>query len=493
MNVLMIYPKYPATFWSFKYALSFINKKASLPPLGLLTVSSLLPKTWVKKLIDLNVSELKDSDILWADYVFISGMTVQRDSAKEVIDKVKIFNKFIVAGGPLFTKEYSAFAQVDCFVLNEGEVTIPLFLEGFKKGELKKIYESSEKPDLKSTPLPDWQLINPKDYASMCIQVSRGCPYSCDFCDIVILNGRVSRFKTVEQVKSELDAIYNMGWRRNIFIVDDNFIGNYSKVKEILKGIIEWMDIRNRPFTLSTEAPITLADNEELLGLMKKANFDAVFVGIETPDEKGLLSCGKTQNTNKNLLEKVKILQRNGLEVQGGFIIGFDTDTASIFDNMINFIQDSGIVTAMVGLLHALPETKLYKKLQSEKRLINTVSGNNTDFSLNFIPKMNKDMLIEGYKRVQDSIFSTKAYYKRVKTYLKEYQHSSVSTRLPLSIQIKALTRSIIKLGIIEKGKFDFWKLLIWTIFRKPAFLPIAITMSIYGYHFRQVLLNHVI
>ncbi len=490
MNALLIYPEYPATFWSFKYALSFINKKASLPPLGLLTVASMLPVQWDKKLVDMNVSELKDEDIEWADYVLISGMTVQRASAQEVIDRVRQFGKLIVAGGPLFTNETESFKNVDCFVLNEGEVTIPMFLEGLKNGDLKRVYSSAERPEMTKTPLPDWSLIDPGDYSSMSIQITRGCPYNCDFCDIVVINGRVPRLKTVAQVRSELDAIYNTGWRGSLFIVDDNFIGNYSKVKQILSGIIEWMDEKKRPFSLSTEAPITLADNEDIVDLMRKANFVKVFVGIETPDEEGLKSCGKHQNLNMNLTEKVKWLQRNGIEVQGGFIVGFDTDTPGIFDNMIRFIQGSGIVTAMVGLLHAMPETNLYRKLQHEDRIINAPTGNNTDSTLNFLPKMNIDTLTEGYRKIQDTIFSPKPFYRRVKVFLKEYRSPKVSSGLTVATQIKALSKSILKMGIIEKGKIHFWKVLIWTTFRKPRLFPLAITMSIYGYHFRQVLLN---
>lgn len=490
MNVLMIYPEYPATFWSFKYAMPFINKKASLPPLGLLTVSSLLPRDWKKRLVDMNVADLYDEDIEWADYVFISGMVVQRASARKVIDRVKQFGKFIVAGGPLFSAESESFDGVDCFVLNEGEVTIPMFLEGLSNGNLKKTYSSMERPDITTTPIPDWALINPKDYAAMPIQISRGCPYNCDFCNIVVINGRTPRLKTAGQVQFELDAIYNTGWRGGVFVVDDNFIGNYSKVKQILTGIIEWMDKKKKPFTLSTEAPITLADNEDIVGLMRKANFVKVFVGIETPDEESLKSCGKSQNLNKDLTEKVKWLQRHGLEVQGGFIVGFDTDTPKIFDNMIKFIQGSGIVTAMVGLLHAMPETKLYRKLMDEDRIIDTPTGNNTDNTLNFLPKMNIDTLTDGYKRIQDTIFSPKPYYKRVRMFLKEYKCPSVSSGLTLRVQMKAFVKSVFKMGIMEKGKVHYWKVLIWTTFRKPKLLPLAITMSIYGYHFRQVLLN---
>ena len=471
MKVLLIYPEYPATFWSFKHALPFVNKKVSLPPLGLLTVASLIPNEWEKKLIDLNATELRDDDIKWADYVFISGMVVQRKSAKEVIKRAKSFGKPVIAGGPLFTNDYLDFDDVDTFVLNEGEVTIPLFLKDLENNEMKHIYKSDERPDLSKTPVPMWSLINSNDYSSLSMQISRGCPFSCDFCDIIIMNGRIPRLKSPEQVIQEMDALYDYGWRGGVFIVDDNFIGNKIEAEKILLKIVDWMDKRKKPFTLFTEASINLADDEKLLALMQRANFDSVFIGIETPEEQGLLSCGKLHNTNKDLVEKVKIIQRNGLEVQGGFILGFDTDTQNTFDNMIKFIQTSGIVTAMVGLLHAIPETALYKRLQSEKRILKTATGNNTDFTLNFIPEMSIDSLMTGYKRVIDTIFSPKYYYKRIITYLKEYNKMAVYTKLTPRVQLTALSKAVWKIGILGKGKLHFWKLLFWTMLIKPKLI----------------------
>ncbi|HEX2956466.1 MAG TPA: DUF4070 domain-containing protein [Chitinispirillaceae bacterium] len=493
MKILLIYPEVPATFWSFKHALKFVNKKAALPPLGLLTVSSLLPSSWDKRLVDLNISKLKDSDIEWADYVFISGMIVQKASAAETISRVKKFNKFVVAGGPLFTTGYSEFEEVDCFVLNEGEVTIPMFLADLEKGTLQHMYTSTEKPDITHTPVPDWPLIKLKDYASMALQISRGCPFNCEFCDIVIINGRVPRVKTPQQVITEFDALYNAGWRGSLFIVDDNFIGNKVKVTAILKEIGLWMKQKKRPFVLYTEASINLADDPEIMHLMREANFNCVFVGIETPEEEGLQSCNKVQNTGKDLRDKVRILQNNGFEVQAGFIVGFDTDTVKTFDNMIKFIQSSGIVTAMVGLLNALPETQLFKRLHSTGRILKKPSsGNNTDFTINFIPKMDKDTLILGYKRVLNSIFSPKNYYSRIKTHLKEYRMTSKTPPLPLHLQIRALWRVVWKLGIREKGQHHFWKLFIWTTFCRPKMLPNAITLSIFGFHYRRVLTSQI-
>jgi radical SAM superfamily enzyme YgiQ (UPF0313 family) len=489
MKILFVSPEYPATFWSFKYALPFVNKKASLPPLGLLTVSSMLPANWEKRLVDMNATELKDSDIMWADWVFVGAMIVQKKSAQEVIDRAKHLGKMVAAGGPVFSTGYKDFHNVDTFVLNEGEPSMPQFIEDLSQGCAKHIYTSDEKPDISKTPVPDWKILDKKHYASMAMQISRGCPFDCEFCDIIVINGRVPRVKTPEQVIRELDALYDYGWKGSLFIVDDNFIGNKAKIKEILKAIGTWMREKKKPFTLYTEASINLADEKELMQLMQDANFNAVFVGIETPSDEALQSCGKVQNVGKDLAEKVKILQRNGLQVQAGFILGFDTDTPKVFEDMVKFIQKSGIVTAMIGMLNALPETRLYKRLHAAGRILQKPSeGNNTDFTINFVPKMDTKVLVEGYKNVLNSIFGAKNYYSRVVTFLREYNMTAKDTKLNFGIKFKALFSALWKLGVREKGKRYFWKMLLWTAVKKPALLAEALTLAIYGFHFRTVL-----
>jgi radical SAM superfamily enzyme YgiQ (UPF0313 family) len=354
MKVLLVYPKYPESFWSFSYALRFIGKKSAHPPLGLLTVAAMLPREWEKRLVDMNVKKLRDEDIKWADCVFISAMAIQRDSAREVIDRCHRFGVKTVAGGPLFTMEPEEFDDVDHLVLNEAEITLPQFLEDLERGTPQHIYTTDLKPDLSQTPIPLWDLINLHDYASMSIQYSRGCPYDCEFCDITTLYGHKQRLKTVEQMLAELDALYERGWRGSVFIVDDNFIGNKVRLKnEVLPAIIEWMEAHEHPFWFITEASINLADDEELMDLMRRAGFVHVFVGIETPDEESLKECNKFANLNRNLISSVKKIQNYGMQVSGGFIVGFDNDTPSIFERQIKFIQQSGIVTAMVGLLNA--------------------------------------------------------------------------------------------------------------------------------------------
>lgn len=489
MKILLVYPEYPDTFWSFKYALKFIAKKASFPPLGLLTVAAMLPEEWEKKLVDMNVSALTDEDLRWADYVFISAMIVQKRSAIEVIRKCGEFNVKVVAGGPLFTTGHEEFSGVAHFVLNEAENTLPLFLDDLRKGLPKKVYASKSWPDIKKTPPPQWNLIDKRKYAAMSIQYSRGCPYNCEFCDIIILNGHKPRTKSKTQIREELDAIYRMGWRGGVFFVDDNFIGNKRALKtEILPALIDWMKEKKYPFNFLTETSINLSDDDELIKLMVKAGFRRVFIGIETPDEDSLTECNKYLNKNRDLLASVKRIQNLGLEVQGGFIVGFDSDPPSIFEKQIKFIQNSGIVTAMVGLLNAPRGTKLYQRLKKEGRLLGTISGDNTDFSLNFIPKMNHETLINGYKKILDTIYSPKHYYKRVRTFLKQYQPKKFDKKTYFKFcYVTAFLKSIWLLGIHGKERFQYWKLIIWTLVRRPYFIGISISFAIYGFHFRKI------
>jgi len=490
LKILLVYPQYPDTFWSFKHALKMVAKKASFPPLGLLTVAAMLPQEWEKKLVNMNVTPLNDEDLKWADYVFISAMTIQRESVKEVISRSKRFNVKVVAGGPLFTTGYEEFDGVDHFVLGEAEITLAPFLEDLKNGCAKHVYTSKERPDIRKTPIPLWSLINMKKYASMNIQYSRGCPFNCEFCDIIILNGHKPRTKDKDQMVAELDALYHQEWRGGVFIVDDNFIGNKRKLKqETLPAIIEWMEAKKNPFALSTEASINLADDEELMQLMAKAGFNQIFVGIETPNEDSLVECNKLPNKNRDLIALVKKIQNHGLEVQGGFIVGFDSDPLSIFRSQINFIQKSGIVTAMVGLLNAPPGTRLHQRLKKEKRLLQSFSGDQMDCSLNFIPKMNHETLINGYKNILNTIYSPKQYYERIKTFLKEYRPAQRKQALPQLrfFHIRALIKSMWVLGVKERGRTYYWRFVVSTLLKRPRVFPLSISLTIQGFHFRKV------
>jgi len=484
----MVYPKYPDTFWSFKHALKFVSKKASFPPLGLLTVASILPEDWDKKLIDMNANSLTDDDIIWADYVFISAMSVQSESVEEVIHRCTNLNAKIVAGGPLFTSSPELYKDIDHLVLNEAEITIPEFLKDLENGKAKNKYTTMEWADVTTTPLPLWDLVSLKNYTSMNIQYSRGCPFDCDFCDITVLYGRRPRTKTKEQIIAELDQLYFTGWRGPVFFVDDNFIGNKGKLKkEILPAISEWMIKRNHPFYLNTEVSLNLADDDRLMDLMVKAGFEAVFIGIESPNDDSLIECNKPQNRNRDMIKSINKIQDAGLEVQGGFIVGFDNDPITIFSKLTNFIQESRIVTAMVGLLNAPKGTKLQKRLYSEGRMLKDFNGNNTDISINFIPKMNLNQLLEGYKKMLNTIYAPKQYYERVMLFLKNFEPKKKKVFHLNSNYIIALFKSMFKLGIIGEERIYYWKLFFWSLFRKPRLFSLAILFTIYGFHFRKV------
>ena len=488
MKILLVYPETPASFWSFKDALKFVAKKVAEPPLGLITVASVLPKEWNKKLIDMNISKLEDKHIQWADYVFLSGMNIQIKSFREVIRRCNSLRVKIVCGGPLATTQHKDFPGVDYFVLNEAENTLPPFLKDLKNGNPKPVYTSDEYPDITKSPIPMWELLDIKKYASLSMQYSRGCPYDCDFCSITMLNGRIPRTKKSVQFMNEINTIYNIGYRGPISVVDDNFIGNKRKLKEeILPKLIEWSKEKRYPLSFITEVSVNLADDEKLMDMMIDAGFNSIFVGIETPSTESLKECGKLQNLKRNLVTSVQRLQQRGFMVSGGFIVGFDSDTTNVFNDQINFIQKSGIVSAMVGLLNAPNGTKLYKKMQSENRLLDVWSGNNMDGYMNFIPKMNYRDLMVGYSQIIKTIYSQREYYFRVKHFLNNYKLPSWNKNKIKFKEIRAFLMLIWLVGTLEKEKKYFWKLFAHSLFKHPKKFPLAMTMAVYGYHFRRI------
>ncbi|MCP5004821.1 MAG: DUF4070 domain-containing protein [Planctomycetes bacterium] len=492
MNILLLYPEFPDTFWSFKHALKFTRKKASFPPLGLLTVAAMLPKSWTKRLVDVNVTKLMDYDLAWADYVFIGSMVIQRASARQLIERCKKAGVKVVAGGPLFTSEHTQFEDVDHFVLNEAELTLPSFLEDLDNGCLERVYTTTQFSDIRETPAPQWDLVDMKRYASMSIQFSRGCPYHCEFCDVTALFGQRTRTKSVEQIINELNTFYDLGWRGAVFFVDDNLIGNKRALKkELLPALIKWQKERV-PLPFHTEVSINLADDEPLMNMMSDAGFDAVFVGIETPDMDSLAECGKKQNKNRELVKDVQRIQRAGLQVQAGFIVGFDSDTPSIFQRQIDFIQKSGVVMAMIGLLQAPYGTKLYDRLKKEGRLLGRMSGDNFDGTTNIIPNnMDADTCKNGYKSILNYIYSPENYYKRVKTFLREYKAPKIKVKMELD-HILALVRSAFHLGLMGEERVHFWNLLLWTCIHHRKHFPLSVKLAIYGHHFRKVSELHV-
>ncbi len=486
MKVLMVYPQNPDTFWSFKHALPFVSKRSAFPPLGLLTVAAMLPPDWEIKLIDLNVERLKESDLRWADYVMISAMIVHKASVNEIVARCNALRKPIIAGGPLFTTGHEQFPSVQHFVLGEAEECLPQLAADMRAGAVRPQYRAAARPDITRVPAPRWDLIDFRHYVTMAVQFSRGCPYDCEFCDIIIMNGRAPRTKTPHQLIGELETLRLQAWKDMVFLVDDNFIGDRKQTKLLLREMIAWRE-RVRPgMGFFTEASVNLAEDAELCDLMARAGFKKVFVGIETPVPQSLQECHKLQNKGRDLVESVRTLQRAGMEVMGGFIVGFDHDQQDIFKRQFEFIQRSGVVTAMVGLLQALPQTRLHQRLLREGRIETDATGNNTEAVLNFKTKLNREFLQAGYRDLMKKLYEPKAYYQRIRTFLD--QHRPRGPRVPLShADFKAFLKSFWVLGIAERGRHNYWRFFWSTLLRRPRQLRHGIELAVTGYHFRRV------
>lgn len=488
VKILLVYPEFPDTYWSFRHALKFEGKRAAFPPLGLLTVSAMLPADWERRLIDLNVESLSNADIEWADMVFVSAMIVQRESLEEVVGLCRLAGKKVVVGGPYVSTSSEQLPDADHIFVGEAETTLPEFLRDLELGIPQKVYKADARPALGSTPIPDFGLIDMRHYSAMNVQYSRGCPFNCEFCDIIEIYGRVPRTKSSEQMLSELDALMSAGWRGLVFIVDDNFIGNKKNVRLFMPDLIEWSRANDYPFSFITEASVNLAEDDLLLEQMEDAGFRRVFLGIETPVEESLKEAQKGQNTRRNLLDSVRKIQSHGLEVMAGFIVGFDGDPENIFDLQMEFIRESGIPLAMVGLLSALPDTQLWRRLEKEGRLIGYHSGNNTDCSLNFIPKMNAERLVDGFKSVLRDIYSPKQYYDRALDCLSHLHRDRFEPRqTDLIADARSFLRLMVKLGILDDARAQFWRYFYRLIRDYRHDFAHGLTLAAMGYHFRTI------
>lgn len=486
MRILLVSPKTPDTFWSFKHVLHFVGKKASHPPLGLLTVAAMLPREWDFRVVDLNVDRLRDADLRWADCVLLSAMIVHQESVREIARQCRALGKRLIAGGPLFTTGHDAFPEIPHFVLGEAEEVMPQLLSDLKAGTLRRVYQAPRFPSLEQTPIPRYDLVNVNDYVTMAAQFSRGCPYDCEFCDITVMNGRVPRTKSPEQFIAELETLRRLGWKDMVFVVDDNFIGNKARTKALLRAMIEWRRLARPQMGFVTEASVNLADDSELCGMMVAAGFRKVFVGIETPSATALEECHKLQNRGRDLAAAVHSLQSSGLEVMGGFIIGFDSDTTDIFRQQFDFIQRSGVATAMVGLLTALPQTRLYHRLKREGRLLAESTGNNTVGALNFRPTLDREYLESCYRALMRQLYEPRNYYSRIRTFLK--YHRSVGERLRLSwADCEAFFKSFWLLGVRDRDRWSYWRFFVTTLVRRPRQFRCAIELAIIGHHFRRV------
>lgn len=488
MKALLINPRFPDTYWSFRHALSFEGKQAAFPPLGLLTVSALLPGSWERRLIDLNVQPLKARDIEWADIIFATAMLAQKDSLRQVVERCKAHGKRVVIGGPYVSTSSESLPAADHIFIGEAETTLPQFVKDLQRGEAQQFYQAVERPSLALAPIPDFGLADLKRYSSMSVQYSRGCPFQCEFCDITEIYGRVPRAKSAEQLLAEFDALRKAGWRGSVFIVDDNFIGNKRNVKQLLPEIIRWQERNGWPFTFLTEASVNLAEDDELLTGMRRAGFRSVFLGIETPVEESLREAHKTQNTRGDLLDSVRKIQRNGLQVMGGFIVGFDNDPADIFERQINFIRESAIPLAMVGLLNALPDTQLWRRLKREGRLRAESSGDNTSCALNFTPKMDAARLIEGYQSLLRALYRPAEYYQRTLECLKRVsENESAPQYYGFANAVTAFARIALKLGLLDRERVEFWRFFVRAAVRHPRKFAEAMKLAAMGYHFRRL------
>ncbi len=489
MKVLLVYPEFPDTYWSFKHALSFEGKRSAFPPLGLLTVSGMLPASWERRLVDMNVRSLKTADIMWADVVFASAMLVQKDSLKQVVALCNSLGKRVIVGGPYVTTTLEELSGADHVVLGEAEETLPQLVRDLERGEAKPVYNAPERPQLALTPIPDFKLADMKRYSAMSVQYSRGCPFNCEFCDIIEIYGRVPRTKSNEQMLAELDVLKASGWRGTVFIVDDNFIGNKKNVKLLLPYLAEWQERNGRPFTFITEASVNLADDNKLLDMMRQAGFNRAFLGIETPVEASLIEAQKGQNTRHDLLDSVKKIQSYGIEVMAGFIVGFDNDPEDIFERMTHFIRESAIPLAMVGLLTALPNTQLWRRLSGEGRLLGESAGNNTHSDLNFVPRMDSVRLVEGYKSILRSIYDTREYYDRALECLKRVSQPGPKSQRRNSIarDVSTLARIMLRLGVRDPDRMEFWRFLTQTLAHHRGAFADSMRLAAMGYHFRKL------
>ncbi|WP_341880594.1 B12-binding domain-containing radical SAM protein [Synechococcus sp. UW140] len=502
MRTLFVYPEFPKTFWSYEKILELVNRKVLLPPLGLVTVAALLPQQWQMKLVDRNVREVTEEEWNWAELVVISGMIVQKSDMAVQIAKAKERGLPVAVGGPFAssTPDAPELNLADFKVLDEGEITLPMFIEAIERGDTNGRFSSNgEKPDVTSTPVPRFDLLELDAYDSMSVQFSRGCPFQCEFCDIIVLYGRKPRTKNPEQLIAELQALYDLGWRRSIFLVDDNFIGNKRNAKLLLPAMREWLSERGYPFSFATEASVDLAADEELLQLMAECRFESVFLGIETPDEASLSVAGKHQNTRSSLEEAVDRITSYGIRVMAGFIIGFDGEQAGAGDRIVRFVSLTGIPAAMMGMLQALPNTGLWHRLEKEGRLIQEkadAKGVNQTNLLNFVPTRPIREIANEYVQAFCQLYEPNAYIDRVTHYYlkmgKPRWHAfykadkSDQSSLPSLTDIRALSIVVWRQGFKRNTRFRFWKSLAIIAMRNPKLLEQFLVVLAHNEHFQE-------
>ncbi len=490
-KALLVYPAQPPTYWGGNYALEMVDIKSAFPPLGLLTVAAMFPPEYELRVVDMNVAPLTDADLEWADLVFTSTMIVQRVSLQTVIERCNRAGVPVIAGGPHPTTFHDEIPGVDHFVLDEVEETFPGFLHDLESGTARAIYREPGKPDVTLTPVPRFDLIDLDSYYSMGLQFSRGCPFNCEFCDITKLYGRVPRTKSPAQLVTEFEALYRLGWRGPLFLVDDNFIGNKREAMELLPVIAEWQKAHGYPFSLTTEASVNLAHLDELMDAMVASGFDTVFLGIETPNPKALIKTKKQQNTSRSdenfLFNAVRKIQRKGMQVQGGFILGLDSDDETVFDAQIEFIQQAGIPVAPIYLLTALRGTDMYERLRSENRLLEAAIGTSA-MTLNFRPELDPEVLLDGFRRVTATLYDTtlENYFQRC---LNLFEHLEPVPHLLKPMGRNAVVVATMRLRReLSKEQIPAFSRFIARVSRdSPRLLPLALRLAGLGYHFEKI------
>ena len=498
-KALLIHPEFsPFGFWNYKDVCKLAGAKYPAAPLGMITLAALLPRDWDIKLIDMNTTELSDSDIDWSDLVFIGGMLAQQINILKLIDRVQARGKKVASGGPDPTSQPKIYQKADYLVLGEAEDTIIPFLYDLERGVERGVYVPREnKPDISASPLPRFDLLNFDDYLMIGIQFSRGCPFNCEFCDVIELYGRTPRTKAPEQIVKELDALYKLGYRGHVDFVDDNFIGHKVKAKEILRAVKEWCEVHNHPFFFSTEASINIADDDDLLGLMNDIDLRYLFVGIESTDEAVLKSSQKRQNLNRKLYDDLHKIYSYGMIVNASFIIGFDSEKSETARSIADCISYGKICMPMVGLLYALPNTQLTRRLTKENRLFENSSlldeNNNhnvdqTTSGLNFVTKRPRGEIISDYIYVLEKAYERKSYFNRclklgIALRTKRKYKPSFSKKLKA---MRSLLKLTIILGIRPFTSYYFWRNILVILLTRPSSVEDVVSLMAMYIHFHK-------
>ena len=489
-KVLLVWPRFPSSFWSFDGILDLVPIKTDQPPLGLLTVGALCPKGWTLRLIDRSFEDLTDTDLLWADLVMISGMRVQKEDIRETLARARAFGRRTMIGGPFASSEpESLLPLADHVVVGEPDEVFPEIAAAVERGTAKRLYVIKDKPDLSKSPLPRFDLLKLGNYASMAVQFSRGCPFQCEFCDIITIYGRKPRTKPPSQLLAELDALIELGWREQVLIVDDNFIGNHKLALELSQALGQWQVSHGYPFLFYTEASIDLAQKPKLIEAMVDANFFYVFIGIESPSPKALIEARKFQNLRKDPLESIRFIQSQGLWVTAGFIIGFDSDTEEVFEQQREFIERAAIPWAMAGFLQAPPTTPLFDRMLKEGRLLMESTATSNFDPPNFRTQLPLPVLLEGFRGVLLSLYNASAFYERCYRSLVQWKarRPQKAPEMPLWPKIVILVRSMVHQGLLSSYRKAYWKFLLrlhahWLF--QPAKFSLGFAMLLSGHHF---------